>query len=70
MSLVDLTLWDEIFVGWPSFSRTPLEKASISGWSTPLHENPSEEFNYKLTREDVRSFGDIVVANAPGLRLR
>ena len=58
-----LTLWDENFVGWPSFSRTALEKVGISDWIAPLHENPSEEYDYKLTREAVRSFGNVVVVH-------
>ena len=57
------TLWDEDFVGWPGFSATPLEKNNIADWIPPLHENPSRKFNYELTREAVRSFGDSVVAH-------
>ncbi len=58
-----LTLWDEKFVGWPGFSKTPMEKVSIGEWIPPLHANPSELYGYTLTREAVRSFGDVVVTH-------
>ncbi len=58
-----LTLWDERFVGWPGFSRTPTEKDSIGGWIPPLHDDLSVIYDYTLTREAVRSFGDVVVAH-------
>lgn len=58
-----LTLWDERFVGWPGFSETPMGKESIHEWILPLHENESETYDYELTREAVRSFGDVVVVH-------
>ncbi len=56
-----LELWDERFIGWPSFGRTPLGKDSIGTWISPLHEDPSEIFDYTLILEAVRSFGDVVI---------
>ena len=56
-----LTLWDEGFIGWPTFSRTALGKDSIGAWIPPLHEDPSELFDYTLILEAVRSFGDVVI---------
>jgi ketosteroid isomerase-like protein len=56
-------LWADDFVGWPSFSSTPVGTESITGWIVPLHENPGEVFDYDLSREAVRSFGDVVVAH-------
>jgi hypothetical protein len=58
-----LTLWDERFVGWPGFSKAPMGKVKIHEWILPLHENPAETYDYELTREAVRSFGDVVVAH-------
>jgi hypothetical protein len=57
------TLWDENFVGWPSFSERPLGKASIGDWIPPLHEDPERLFDYRLQPEAVRAFGDSVVAH-------
>ena len=57
------TLWDEAFVGWPGFSKRPLGKEKIADWIPPLHDNPSEIYGYELTREAVRSFGDVVIAH-------
>jgi ketosteroid isomerase-like protein len=58
-----LTLWDERFVGWPSFSKTPMGKNNISGWLASVHNNPSQIYDYELTREAVRAFGDVVVVH-------
>ena len=58
-----LTLWDERFVGWPGFSEAPIGKGNIGEWIAPLHENPAETYDYELTREAVRSFGDVVVVH-------
>ena len=58
-----LTLWDDRFVGWPSFSDTPQEKLGIEKWIAPRHANPAEIYDYELTREAVRAFGDVVVAH-------
>jgi hypothetical protein len=57
------TLWDERFVGWPSFSPLPLGKDRIGEWIPPLHQDPAKVFDYELKREAVRSFGDVVVAH-------
>lgn len=57
------SLWDENFVGWPGFSRKAMGKENIHGWIAPLHDNPDEEYDYKLTLHAVRSFGDVVVAH-------
>lgn len=58
-----LTLWDDRFVGWPGFSDAPIGKERIHEWILPLHENRSETYDYELTREVVRSFGDVVVVH-------
>lgn len=58
-----LTLWDERFVGWPGFSKTPMGKESITDWISPLHTDPARIYDYELTQMAVRSFGDIVVAH-------
>ncbi len=57
------TLWDERFVGWPSFSPKPLGKTSITDWIPPLHADPAQKYEYALERMAVRSFGDVVVAH-------
>ncbi len=57
------TLWDERFVGWPGFSKKPVGKENIADWIPPLHENPTETYDYELTREAVRSFGGVVVVH-------
>jgi hypothetical protein len=57
------TLWDDRFVGWPSFSQTPVEKDAIGGWIRPLHADPEQKFDYALERMAVRSFGEVVVAH-------
>jgi hypothetical protein len=57
------SLWDERFVGWPSFSPRPMEKDHIADWIAPLHADPSRAFDYELKREAVRAFGDVVVAH-------
>lgn len=57
------TLWDERFVGWPSFSDKPLGKKNITDWIPPLHADRSRVYDYKLKREAVRSFGEVVVAH-------
>ena len=56
-------LWDERFVGWPSFSPHPLGKDEIADWIPPLHQDPTRVFDYELKREAVRSFGDVVVTH-------
>ena len=58
-----LTLWDERFVGWPGFSKTPMEKNNISGWLAWVHDNPSKIYDYELTKEAVRAFGDVVIVH-------
>jgi len=58
-----LTLWDERFVGWPSFSPRPAGKANISDWIPPLHEDPERLYDYRLQKEAVRAFGDVVVVH-------
>ncbi len=58
-----LTLWDERFIGWPGFSKTPMEKADVSNWIPPLHKNPAEPYDYELTPKAIRSFGDVVVVH-------
>ena len=57
-------LWHERFVGWPGFSRSPVDKNVIHQWIAPYHEDPSRKFDYELQMESVRSHGaDIVVAH-------
>ena len=57
------SLWDERFVGWPGFSKSPLGKKNIADWIGPLHADPSLVYEYELTKGAVRSFGDIVVVH-------
>jgi ketosteroid isomerase-like protein len=57
------TLWDERFVGWPSFSPSPVGKDDIGSWIRPLHADPEQKFRYTLEQMAVRSFGEIVVAH-------
>lgn len=57
------TLWDERFVGWPSFSGRPVGKDNIASWIRPLHADPEQKFGYTLERMAVRSFGEVVVAH-------
>ena len=58
-----LKLWDARFIGWPGFSDKPMEKSSISEWIAPLHKSAAENYDYKMTRHAVRSFGDVVVVH-------
>jgi hypothetical protein len=58
-----LALWSERFVGWPIFALHPLGKASLEDGIDLLHENPERVYDYRLKREAVRSFGDIVVTH-------
>lgn len=58
-----LTLWDERFVGWPSFSENPLGKNDIASWIPPLHADTKRAYDYELKRQAVRSFGDVVIAH-------
>jgi hypothetical protein len=60
------TLWDERFIGWPSFSERPLGKANIGDWIPPLHADPARLYDYRLQMEAVRAFGDTVVAHYLG----
>lgn len=57
------TLWDERFVGWPSFSNKPVGKDGIAAWIPPLHADPQQKFEYTLERMAVRSFGEVVVTH-------
>jgi len=57
------SLWDERFIGWPGFSKSPLGKKNIADWIGPLHADPLLVYEYELTKGAVRSFGDIVVAH-------
>lgn len=57
------TLWDERFVGWPSFAEHPLGKKDIADWIPPLHADAQRRYDYRLQREAVRAFGDSVVAH-------
>lgn len=57
------TLWDDRFVGWPSFSARPVGKDVIGDWIRPLHADPEQKFEYALEQMAVRSFGDVVVAH-------
>jgi hypothetical protein len=56
-------LWDARFVGWPGFSARPIEKSKIAEWIAPLHKNAAEIYDYELTREALRAFGDVVVVH-------
>lgn len=58
-----LTLWDERFVGWPRFSKSPLGKESIASWIPPLHADSKLAFDYQLTQMTVRSFDDVVIVH-------
>ena len=58
-----LTLWDDRFVGWPGFSKAPLEKDHIGDWIAPLHSDSALVYDYKLTRGAVRSYGDVVATH-------
>lgn len=57
------SLWDERFVGWPSFIPQPLGKKNIADWIPPLHEDPAKVLDVELKRQAVRSFGDVAVAH-------
>lgn len=57
------TLWDNRFVGWPSFSSSPVGKESIGDWIDQVHSDPSLTFSYQLQRMAVRAFGDVVVTH-------
>jgi hypothetical protein len=57
------SLWNEKFVGWGACLKTPHGKENIADWIGPLHADPSLQFRYELTKEAVRSFGNIVVAH-------
>ncbi len=55
------SLWDDRVVAWPSFRRTPVTgKEDIQEWFQPYHEDLSKSFDFELTLEAVRSFGDVV----------
>lgn len=56
------TLWDERFVGWPSFSRDPVGRDGIGVWIKPLHADPEQKFEYTLEQKALRSFGPDVIA--------
>jgi ketosteroid isomerase-like protein len=58
-----LMLWDDRFVGWPCGNLKPATKENIADWIPALHSNPLKIYEYELTREAVRSFGDTVVAH-------
>ena len=58
-----LKLWDARFVGWPGFSEKPVDKSHIADWIAPLHKDPAKTYDYQLTREAVRSFGEVVVVH-------
>jgi ketosteroid isomerase-like protein len=57
------TLWDESFVGWPSFSTSPVGRESIGNWIDQVHSDPSLTFDYQLRKMAVRAFGDVVVTH-------
>lgn len=57
------SLWDDRFVGWPGFSRTPVDKASIHKWIAQYHDDDAEYFDYELTPESIRAYGDVVAAH-------
>ncbi len=58
------SLWDDDVVAWPSFSRAPvMGKEDIHEWFQPYHEDLSKSFDFELTREAVRSFGNVVVTH-------
>lgn len=57
------SLWDERFVGWPGFSRTSVDKASIHKWIAQYHDDDAEYFDYELTPESIRAYGDVVAAH-------
>ena len=58
-----LTLWDDRFIGWPGFSKEPMEKVHITDWIAPLHKDPAERYDYELTPKAIRSFGDVLVVH-------
>jgi len=58
------SLWDDGVVAWPSFSRTPIMgKEDIHEWFQPYHEDLSRSFDFELTPEAVRSFGNVVATH-------
>jgi hypothetical protein len=57
------SLWDERFVGWPSFSEKPLGKKNIHEWIAQYHSDPSKRPDYELTLGSVRAYGNVVAAH-------
>ncbi len=56
-------LWNDRFVAWPGFSKTPLGKKNATDWIQQVHANPDEVYDYELQQEGVRSFGDVVATH-------
>jgi len=57
------TLWDDRFLGWPSFSPQPLGPGNIADWIPPLHADPATRYDYRLQKTALRAFGDTVIAH-------
>jgi hypothetical protein len=58
-----LALWNDRFVGWPIFASRPLVKANPVDGIALLHEDPERVYDYRLEKEAVRGFDDIVVTH-------
>jgi hypothetical protein len=54
------TLWDERFTGWPCTRAHPQTKAAIGDWVRDIRDQKIS-FEYSLTREAAKDFGDVVI---------
>ena len=58
-----LALFDENVIGWPALDDAPKGKSQVSQWISSVHAEPSEIWNYELSRLAIQSFGDVVVVH-------
>jgi hypothetical protein len=56
------TLWHQNFIGWPCHEDHPVGKAAIGNWVQEIRDK-EVSFDYGLTREGARDFGNIVVVH-------
>ena len=56
------TLWHEDFVGWPSFSDSPVGKANIGDWIQE-YKNKGMTVTSELRPRAVQFFGDVAVTH-------
>jgi len=56
------TLWHDSFIGWPCHEDHPVGKATIGNWVQQIRD-AKVSFEYGLTREGARDFGNIVVVH-------